>query len=708
MELNRISLPPLTTPGAVITCYAYEGGATRSTVVAALAHALAGRAQAGTPVLMIDWDMEAPGLDRLFEAPAGLQGGILELFSAYREALARPGPDPETRARHALEAVPWQDYLVRVDQTRPLYLLRAGRLDASFGERAAAFSWSALHRLCPPLFRQFAAMLAARFRYVLIDARGGRSEQVSVCTTFLPDRLLAMFSPCQRSLDGTAGVVQRALDYRRSHEEEQRPLVVYPVPLGVDAEHGARRARWRWGEPDQPGYQSVFGHLLGDGYGYEQLSLDSYFDEVLLPHAAAFPEGPDRADRLSARRACASLLEWLADGYFPWQSLPELRLLRRLAAARLADGDLAGEARLLYRLGCCHAAEQHPRQACAAFDAAIALFQRTLGDAHPATRQARAQLAGLMLELGKLAEARFLYELLLEDSAAQELRLGLARTLSCQGEHEAALALLAELVAEEGDGQPHFTAQLALADALARQGELTRARMLYERVLEGRQRLLGEAHEESLACMRRLAALLSQLGDLFNARRLQESLLALRLRHAGAASAAAARERALLAEILAMQGELAGAPHPPEAGPALAPGADSGLGGPQVALGARGLHEAVLSAGRLGARSDGPHGPVTGPAGAPARLPPSQLEREVMRLRRLLDGHDLPAARTSADNLRAALRQSGLGDPLRRSGSQLVKRTYQLLGDKDALVAFQEEELRVLEGALVEAQGPSG
>ncbi|HZX28191.1 MAG TPA: tetratricopeptide repeat protein, partial [Telluria sp.] len=551
MELNRISLPPLTTPGDVITCYAYEGGATRSTVVAALAHALAGRAQAGTPVLMIDWDTEAPGLDRLFEAPAGLQGGILELFAAYREALARPGPDPAGRARQALEAVPWQDYLVRVDQTRPLYLLRAGRLDASFGERAAAFSWSALFGLCPPLFRQFAAMLAAHFRYVLIDARGGRSEQVSICTTFLPDKLVAMFPPCQRSLDGTVGVVQRALDYRRSHEEEQRPLVVYPLPLGVDAEHAARRARWRWGEPDQPGYQRVFEHLLGDAYGYEQLSLAGYFDEVQLPHAAAFPEGPGPADRLSARRGCETLLDWLADGYFPWQSRRELRLLRRLAAARLDDGDRAAQARLLYRLGCCHADEQRPRQACDALDQAIALFQRTVGEDHPATRQARERLAGLMLDLGKLAEARFLYELLLEDSAAPALRLGLARTLSCQGEHEDALALLAELVAEEGDGQPHFTAQLALADALARQGELTRARMLYERVLEGRQRLLGEAHEESLVCMRQLAALLCRLGDLFNARRLQESLLALRLRHDGAGSAAAARERELLAEILA-------------------------------------------------------------------------------------------------------------------------------------------------------------
>eukprot|EP01032_Pedospumella_encystans_P031923 gene31923-36042_t len=38
--------------------------------------------------------------------------------------------------------------------------MRAGRLDAGYAERAAAFNWEALFHLCPALFRSFADMLA--------------------------------------------------------------------------------------------------------------------------------------------------------------------------------------------------------------------------------------------------------------------------------------------------------------------------------------------------------------------------------------------------------------------------------------------------------------------------------------------------------------------------------------------------------------------
>jgi hypothetical protein len=79
------------------------------------------------------------------------------------------------------------------------------------------------------------------------------------------------------------------------------------------------------------------------------------------------------------------------------------------------------------------------------------------------------------------------------------------------------------------------------------------------------------------------------------------------------------------------------------------------------------------------------------------------LELELARLRRLLAEGALAGARELADAVRPTLREPDLGEPLRRSASELVKQTYQRLGDKDALVAFQEEQLRALEGALDEA-----
>jgi hypothetical protein len=46
-----------------------------------------------------------------------------------------------------------------------------------------------------------------------------------------------------------------------------------------------------------------------------------------------------------------------------------------------------------------------------------------------------------------------------------------------------------------------------------------------------------------------------------------------------------------------------------------------------------------------------------------------------------------------------------VAQPLRRRGVALIKQVYQDDGDKDALLAFAEDEVASLEGALIEAAG---
>lgn len=611
MEINRITLPPIPSPGEVTTFYSFESGTARSVALAHAAVLLAGGQNATVPVLMIDWDTEAPGLhhyfppqDERFEhmhpAAGAARPGLLEYFEACREqlqSLGRAGADldHEERARLVLEAIDWEAYVERVDQSRSLYLMRAGRFDDSYGERADRMDWDGLFAACPALYRAFAAHLARHFRHVLIDARGGRSAAVSVCTTLLPDRLVGLFTPGGRSLDGLAGVVTRAVEYRCSHEDEQRPLLVYPVPCldGADAE---RRALWRRGDPQRgvQGYQSVLEQLLRNCYGLSQLSLDSYLDEVQL-HALGVPSEPFAGtvqrdtDRYSSARSVAALLGWVGQGRFPWQSRAELDLLDAVAAARAAlaagersagggllggsapDPNAAPLARDLLRLGELHRQQGRTALAQECFEESTALRQRLLGDAHPDTRASRSALAALLRESGRLREARAQYELLVEhcaqDAGAEHAetlsaRSGLAATLAALDEFPRALALHEQVVeaCERLFGPGHIVTLDALAGqarTLARQGEYSRARMVYERVLEGRQRILGTEHEDTLRCTQLLAALLRDMGDLGNARKLQELVVRVRERQAGPDAPATLQAREALAEIFAAQGDLA-------------------------------------------------------------------------------------------------------------------------------------------------------
>ncbi|MDQ1918785.1 tetratricopeptide repeat protein [Massilia pseudoviolaceinigra] len=783
MEIKRITLPPLAGPGDVTTFYSFESGSARSMALSTMALLLAGRQNATVPVLMIDFDTAAPGLHHYF-GRAGERPGLLEYFQACRDHLRLFGRGAAARddaalARQVLEAVDWEPFLERVDQSRPLYLMRAGRFDDSYGERADQFDWDGLFEACPALFRCFADYMAQRFAHVLVDARSGRSAAVSICTTLLPRRLVAVFTPNQGSLDGLSGVVTRAIDYRCSHEDEQRPLLVYPLPSSIDSADLQRRLLWRRGDPQRAlaGYQSVIEQLLRQCYGVARISLDSYFDEIQLQqiHAVAGGEplaaGAERdCDRFSPARTFSTLLDWMSGNYFPWQSHAEVRLCASISAARERLGrgittalslPLAHD---LHQLGLLYRGNGRVDDAIACFEESTSLRQRLLGDEHADTRATRALLAVLLRQQGRTAEARLLQELLVDDCArllgtdhpdTLAARAALAATLAQAGEFARALGLHEQIIeASErvlGCGHLHTLDRLAgQAQTLARHGELSRARMVYERVLEGRERLLGSEHEDSLRCTQQLAALLLELGDLGNARKLQEGVAGARERNAGPDHPATMQARELLAEIMAAQSDLGGVRGMLEL---LAKSRERCLGADhpdtitsQTRLAstlseqgdldaARRLQQKLVDVHEQAHGSDDAHtrdikmalastlsrqghsvdarkladsvqqGSVRRSGILDAPDSGDSLGHKLAQLQELIDQRCEREARALADSLRKSVLRRNVPALLRLRGVALIKQVYQRNNDKDALLAFAQDEVSALQQALTDAVG---
>lgn len=555
-------------PGAVTTFYSYRGGAGCTMALANVAAMLADRGPAGTPVLMVDWDLAAPGLHHYF--PAGHDTpGVVELFAACREQLLRRagtapdgGGDGEALAHAVLAAVDWKRYVVRADQRRPLFLMRAGRLDDGYMERLAGLDWEALFHACPALFRCFGAMLARHFSHVLVDAPHGRGDGTGICTALLPQRLVLLFDANRPSLDGLESLVQRVTAFRLSHDSEPRELMVYPVPARMEADHGEQRARVRHGDAAAglPGYQPLFERVLGMAYGVQGLSLDSYFDEVLLPHSRELAGGERLAaghgDRCAPARAYAALLAWLEPGHPPWYTQRELALQAAVAQARAAlDGSAARQVRLAHALfqlgeayrdgigdapaappdsgappaagaGDTHADGGRSVRAMMALRESAALFAAGAGEAHLDTAAARTQLALILLQRRQFDEAR----LLLRQAA------------------EARMAVL-------GPQHPDVLAVGALqAQALAGQGYVTAALARQQEVLEVQLRTFGPSHNATLDSQAQRAALLVQAGDLEPARDLLEQVLAARTRLSGASHPATLRIAGMLAHAVARLG----------------------------------------------------------------------------------------------------------------------------------------------------------
>jgi hypothetical protein len=328
MECVR-PLPEQEMPGHVTTLYAYQGGVGRTLATANLGVLLARRASA--PVLLLDWDLAAPGLVHYFPAVAA-GPGLLELFEACALALrARRAAGDAALARTLLAELDWQQYLVPALPGLPLYLIRAGCQDARYAARLAKLDWQALFDACPALFATFAAVLAQRFSHVLVDAPSGCGDGASVCTTLLPDRLLLLFSPNRQQLQGLQALVARVTDYRRSQEELARPLLLYPVPTRIDDSAAELAARWRRGHPAHgiAGYQPLFEQALAQAYGYERLSLEAWFDAVQLPYYPSLACGEpllatdgEQGDGQALLQRYAAVLDWLRAGANPWLAPP--------------------------------------------------------------------------------------------------------------------------------------------------------------------------------------------------------------------------------------------------------------------------------------------------------------------------------------------------------------------------------------------------
>ena len=762
MEPKRITLPPITAPGDVTTYYSFESGTARSIALSNSAVLLAGRQNATVPVLMIDWDTESPGLHHHFGRRDN-HLGLVEYFEACRAQLVALGRGPgaaddDALAHQVLEAVDWELYVERVDESRPLYLMRAGMFDDTYGERADGTDWDSLFTACPALFRCFSEHLTRRFRHVLVNARSGRSAVVSICTTLLPDKLVGLFTPSQLSLDELCGVVTRAIAYRCSHEDEQRPLLVYPLPSAIDSTDCGRRIQWRRGDPLKgvSGYQPVLEKLLRQCYRMSRLSLESYFNEVQLQQTNAmagsepWPGIAARdADRFSLARTFDALLEWLADGHFPWQSLNEVRLAAAVQRGRALDAGSGAAvtlplARDLNRLGELYREQGRDDHAISCFEESADLRQRVLGDAHHDTRISRANLAALLRDSGRLPDASFLHERLFEDCHrllgadhpdTLSARAALAVTLASLGEYDRALALHGEVIeACEKLFGPTSTMTLdslaGQASTLTMRGDFSRAQMVYERVLAGRQRLLGSEHADTLRCAEQLASLLYQMGLMNHARTLQESVVGARDCHLGNDDPLTLSAREQLAEIFSAQGDLdgvqraieaidagrirsLGAEHPDTLSSQLKLASMLSEQGRAHRLGARKRDESVLQgSARLINQRGMPSGQQEAHAGAMGAYGPNFDERDTLeqcetldcklvQLKQLIDNRSEREARELADSLRKSVLRPGAMTELRRKGVALVKEAYN--NDRDALLSFAQDEVSSLHEALKEA-----
>lgn len=179
-------------------------------------------------------------------------------------------------------------------------------------------------------------------------------------------------------------------------------------------------------------------------------------------------------------------------------------------------------------------AERHAREA-------LARREADLGPVHPDVLDAVEEVAWLLVDQGRNAEASELFERLVagrtevlgpEAPAVADALTALATVLYYRGRYARARVLSAQAVAileAAPEVEPMSLAYALNSQALLTftEGGFTEARGLYERVLEITRRERGEGHREAAIVLSNLAPVVHQLGDYAGARELYEQALAI-------------------------------------------------------------------------------------------------------------------------------------------------------------------------------------
>jgi MinD-like ATPase involved in chromosome partitioning or flagellar assembly len=225
--------------GKIVTFYSYKGGTGRTMALVNVAWVLASN---GHKVLLIDWDLEAPGLHRylrpfLVDQELSSTAGLID----YVWDVARLNMTPKSDIMCSDRDWPsLEDYVVGLDfefaGNGLLAFIPAGRQDENYAQRVNTFNWDTFYERLGggKLLEAQRNELRERYDYILIDSRTGVSDTSSICTVHMPDLLVVLFTLNRQSVNGACAVATSVMKQRSN-------IRIFPVPTRVESTESDKR-----------------------------------------------------------------------------------------------------------------------------------------------------------------------------------------------------------------------------------------------------------------------------------------------------------------------------------------------------------------------------------------------------------------------------------------------------------------------------------
>jgi cellulose biosynthesis protein BcsQ/energy-coupling factor transporter ATP-binding protein EcfA2 len=232
----------------ITTFYSYKGGVGRSMALANVADLMA---RSGLRVLVVDFDLEAPGLEHFFPIDherVRSQEGLLDLLLAFKHAMSVAADDSARDSFRDLDRFLATVYPTR-DSSGGLDLLPAGRRSTAqeivrYGAELRRFDWLDFYFTWSGelFFEWLRRTCADRYDAVLVDSRTGVTEMGGVCAYQLADAVVVLCAPNLQNVEGTDAMVRHFLSPDVRAVRGGRAVDVLIVPSRVDQADTSARA----------------------------------------------------------------------------------------------------------------------------------------------------------------------------------------------------------------------------------------------------------------------------------------------------------------------------------------------------------------------------------------------------------------------------------------------------------------------------------
>lgn len=186
----------------VVTFYSFKGGVGRTMALANVAMELVRR---GRRVLVVDFDLEAPGIPTFAEfRDASERRGLVDYVLDYIGTGNAPDVREFVCACGAVEGN---------GDAGNLWVMPAGRQDSEYPNRLNSIDWQRLYReqdgylMFEDMKAQWANLDPRGIDYVLVDSRTGHTDVGGICTRQLPDAVAVMFYANEQNLSGLRKVI---------------------------------------------------------------------------------------------------------------------------------------------------------------------------------------------------------------------------------------------------------------------------------------------------------------------------------------------------------------------------------------------------------------------------------------------------------------------------------------------------------------------